>query len=86
MAHPLSGDGDARLVRFPALERRTRGSSNFRQRDLQCVAQAMRKAGVGRYRVECERGKVIVIVGEEEARLAALEQAEADEWEGAEAL
>ena len=63
-----------------------RGPLTFRQRDIERAAKAMRRAGVHHYRVECERGKVVVIVDDEAAKVISDQPAGIDEWEGAEAL
>lgn len=64
-----------------------RGPLTFRQRDMERAVRAMRRAGVRRYRMEAEGGKVVVYVDDDAAKVSTPEPlAEVDEWEGAEAL
>lgn len=57
-------------------ERSPRGPANFRQRDVTAAIKAARQAGITRFRVEAEQGKVVVIVDERDS-IPAIE-AEAD--------
>lgn len=45
-------------------ERRPRGPSTFRQRDLAAALRATKQAGISNYRVEIEGQKIVVFVGD----------------------
>lgn len=56
---------------------------NFRQRDMEAAIRAARRAGIERFRVEAEHGKVVVIIDERDT-VPAPEGArgEENEWHG----
>lgn len=66
-------------------ERTPRGPCTFRQRDLAAAVEAMRAAGVSRYRIKLKPGEIVVIVDNDE-ELSLPQDAEATGWEGAEPL
>lgn len=58
-----------------------RGPLTFRRRDLAAAIETTLGTGVERFRVEIERGKIVVVVGEND-KVAAEAEAGAQGWDG----